>query len=214
MADASHGVTPDQLIWTKAAYIAPENYKAALARIIDAHHALPIAAVWGQGTTSSSDGQFFRSGKRGSGAGDFNAKYGVDRGFSFYTHVSGQHGPYHVTISSAATHEAPYVLDGLLPHGSGLEIDTHYTDSGGATDHVFSLCRMLGFRFSPRLRDFPDRRMASIEAPAQDPSLKPLMGAREGRRHPRTLTRDRPSGCVDEGGQRAAVGHAAQACRL
>jgi len=178
MADASHGVTPDQLIWTKAAYIAPENYKAALARIIDAHHALPIASVWGQGTTSSSDGQFFRSGKRGSGAGDFNAKYGVDPGFSFYTHVSDQHGPYHVTVISAATHEAPYVLDGLLHHGSGLEIDTHYTDTGGATDHVFALCRMLGFRFCPRLRDFPDRRMASIEAQGQYLSLKPLMGGR------------------------------------
>jgi len=178
MAEASQGVTPDQLVWTRSAYIAPDNYKAALARIIDAHHSLPIAAVWGQGTSSSSDGQFFRSGKRGSGAGDFNAKYGVDPGFSFYTHVSDQHGPYHVTVISAATHEAPYVLDGLLHHGTGLEIDTHYTDTGGATDHVFALCRMLGFRFCPRLRDFPDRRMASIAAPGQYPSLKPLMGAR------------------------------------
>lgn len=178
MAEASQGVTPDQLVWTKSAYIAPDNYKAALARIIDAHHALPIAAVWGQGATSSSDGQFFRSGKRGSGAGDFNAKYGVDPGFSFYTHVSDQHGPYHVTVISAATHEAPYVLDGLLHHGTGLEIATHYTDTGGATDHVFALCRMLGFRFCPRLRDFPDRRMTCIEAPGQYLSLKPLMGGR------------------------------------
>jgi len=178
MAEASQGVTPDQLVWTRSAYIAPDNYRAALARIIDAHHSLPIAGVWGQGTSSSSDGQFFRSGKRGSGAGDFNAKYGVDPGFSFYTHVSDQHGPYHVTVISAATHEAPYVLDGLLHHGTGLEIDTHYTDTGGATDHVFALCRMLGFRFCPRLRDFPDRRMAAIAAPGQYQSLKPLMGAR------------------------------------
>lgn len=92
MAEASQGVTPDQLVWTNSAYIAPDNCKAALARIVDAHHTPPIAGVWGQGTTSSSDGQFFRSGKRGSGAGDFNAKYGVDPGFSFYTHVSDQHG--------------------------------------------------------------------------------------------------------------------------
>lgn len=159
MAAASQGVSPDQLIWTKSAYIAPDNYKAALARIIDAHHALPIASAWGQGSTSSSDGQFFRSGKRGSGAGDFQAKYGVDPGFSFYTHVSDQHGPYHFTVISTATHEAPYVLDGLLHHGTELEIDTHYTDTGGATDHVFALCRMLGFRFSPRLRDFSFRAL-------------------------------------------------------
>jgi hypothetical protein len=70
MAAASHGVTRDQLIWIADAYIRPETYKAALARIINAHHALPIAAIWGDGTTSSSDGQFFRSAKRGDAAGD------------------------------------------------------------------------------------------------------------------------------------------------
>jgi TnpA family transposase len=149
MAEASQGVTPDQLVWTQSAYMREETYKGALAAIIDAHHALPIAAVWGQGTTSSSDGQFFRSGKRGGAAGDFNARYGVDPGFSFYTHVSDQHGPYNVTVISAATHEAPYVLDGLLHHGSSLAIDTHYTDTGGASDHIFALCRMLVFGSVP-----------------------------------------------------------------
>jgi TnpA family transposase len=112
MAAASQGVTRDQLIWTAAAYIRPETYKAALAKIINAHHALPIAAIWGDGTTSSSDGQFFRSGKRGDTAGEVNARYGVDPGLSFYTHVSDQHGPYNIKVMSATNHEAPYVLDG------------------------------------------------------------------------------------------------------
>ena len=34
MAAASHGVTRDKLIWTADAYIRPETYQAALARII------------------------------------------------------------------------------------------------------------------------------------------------------------------------------------
>jgi hypothetical protein len=88
MAAASQGVTRDQLIWTADAYIRPETYKAALARIINAHHALSIAAIWGDGSTSSSDGQFFRSAKRGDAAGEINARYGRDPGLSFYTHLS------------------------------------------------------------------------------------------------------------------------------
>ena len=32
----------------------------------------------------SSDGQFLQSGKRGQGAGEANARYGVDPGLSFY----------------------------------------------------------------------------------------------------------------------------------
>ncbi|HEY0912100.1 MAG TPA: Tn3 family transposase, partial [Bradyrhizobium sp.] len=113
MAAASHGVTRDRLIWIAGAYIRPETYKAALVRIIDAHHALPIATTWGDGSTSSSDRQFFRSAKRGDAAGEINARYGHDPGIGFYTHVSDQHGPYSARIMSATSHEAPYVLDGL-----------------------------------------------------------------------------------------------------
>lgn len=70
----------DQLVWTADAFVRDDTYRAALARIVDAHPALPISAVWGNGATSSSDGQFFHSGKR-AGAGEVNARYGVDPGF-------------------------------------------------------------------------------------------------------------------------------------
>ena len=141
-------------------------------------HRLPFSRVWGDGTTSSSDGQFFRGAKRGASGGDINARYGVDHGFSFYTHNSDQRAPYHVNVISAATHEAPYVLDGLTSHGTDLRIVEHYTDTGGATDHVFALCAMLGFRFCPRLRDFPDRRLPSIAPVAAYPFIAPLLGKR------------------------------------
>ncbi len=178
MAAASHGVTRDKLIWTADAYIRPETYKAALARIIGAHHALPIASIWGAGTTSSSDRQFFRSAKRGDAAGEVNARYGHDPGLGFYTHVSDQHGPYSVRVMSATSHEAPYVLDGLMHHGTALHIGTHYTDTGGASDHVFILCAMLGFRFCPRLRDLPDRKLACIEPATAYSDLASIMGRR------------------------------------
>ena len=45
MAQASQGVTRDQLVWTAEAFIRDDTYKAALAGIIDVHHALPISAV-------------------------------------------------------------------------------------------------------------------------------------------------------------------------
>lgn len=48
MAASSQGVTRDQLIWTRDAYIREETYRAALAILIDAHHKLPIAAAWGR----------------------------------------------------------------------------------------------------------------------------------------------------------------------
>jgi TnpA family transposase len=78
---------------------------------------------------------------------------------------------------SATSREAPYVLDGLMHHGTALRIGTHYTDTGGASDHVFILCAMLGFRFC-RLRDFPDRRLACIEPIAVYQDLQAILGRR------------------------------------
>ena len=107
-----------------------------------------------------------------------NARYGHDPGLGFYTHVSDQHGPYSVRVMSATSHEAPYVLDGLMYHGTALRIGTHYTDTGGASDHVFILCAMLGFRFCPRLRDFPDRKLAIIEPATAYKELAAILGRR------------------------------------
>ena len=110
--------------------------------------------------------------------GDINARYGVDLGLSFYTHNSDHRAPYNVNLITAATQEAPYVLDGLTSHGTDLNIREHYTDTGGATDHVFALCAMLGFRFCPRLRDFPDRRLIPIGPASTYPFMAPLLGKR------------------------------------
>ena len=178
MAAASHWCHPRQADLDRGRLHTPGNLQAALAKIIGAHHALPIASTWGDGTTSSSDRQCFRSAKRGDAAGEVNARYGHDPGLGFYTHVSDQHGPYSVRVMSATSHEAPYVLDGLLHHGTALRIGTHYTDTGGASDHVFILCAMLGFRFCPRLRDLPDRKLATIKLATAYKDLDSLIGRR------------------------------------
>ncbi|MGK9171046.1 transposase [Inquilinus limosus] len=94
----------------------------------------------------------------------------------FYTHVSDQHGSYQSVVISSTGSEAPYVLDGLMRHGTALKISEHYTDTGGASDHIFALSHMLGFRFVPWLRDLADRKLAPIGSASQYPGLKDLMG--------------------------------------
>src|SRR3546814_18398664 len=67
-------------------------------------------------------------------------------------------------IMSATAGEAPYVLDGLVLGASQLPLHEHYTDTGGATDHVFALCHLLGLRFAPRLREIADRKQLERES--------------------------------------------------
>ena len=176
MANASEGVSYAQLAWTHNWYLSPENYQAALAMIISAHHELPFARHWGAGTSSSSDGQFFRTGRSRSGAADVNAKYGAEPGVKIYSHLSDHFASFGSRIMSATAGEAPYVLDGLVLGAGNLPLHEHYTDTGGATDHVFALCHLLGFRFAPRLRDIGDRKLGSIAAPSTYKGIENLMG--------------------------------------
>ena len=176
MANASEGVSYAQLAWTHNWYLSPENYHAALGMIISAHHQLPFARHWGDGTSSSSDGQFFRSNRSRGGASEVNAKYGNEPGVKLYSQLSDHFASFGSMVISATASEAPYVLDGLVLGAGNLPLHEHYTDTGGATDHVFALFHLLGYRFAPRLRDIADRKLGSIAPPSTYKGIECLMG--------------------------------------
>jgi TnpA family transposase len=90
------------------------------------------------------------------------------------------HAHAHGTAAHDALEHAPTIAWNRCPRSleCALSIKEHYTDTGGATDHVFALCSLLGFRFCPRLRDFPDRRLIPIAHPSTYPSLQSLFGKR------------------------------------
>ena len=167
MAESCPGTSLAKLSWLVAWHIRDETYSKALAEIVNYHHGVPFAAHWGEGTTSSSDGQRYRAGGRGEATGQVNLKYGNEPGVTFYTHVSDQYAPFHTKVINAAVRDATHVLDGLLYHESDLRIEEHYTDTAGFTDHVFALCHLLGFRFAPRIRDLADKRLYVPVSPAR-----------------------------------------------
>jgi TnpA family transposase len=176
MAESSPGISLARLSWLVAWHIRDETYSKGLAEIVNHHHRNPFASRWGEGRTSSSDGQRFRAGGRGEASGQVNPKYGNEPGVTFYTHISDQYAPFHTKVINAAVRDATHVLDGLLYHESDLRIEEHYTDTGGFTDHVFGLCHLLGFRFAPRIRDLADKKLYVPGKPNQWCALTPLIG--------------------------------------
>jgi TnpA family transposase len=79
-------------------------------------------------------------------------------------------------VIAATANEAPHVLDGLLYHQSSLVINEHYTDTGGFSDHVFAMCRLLGFRFAPRIRDLKEKRLYLLPGMTVPPEFASLVG--------------------------------------
>lgn len=175
-AESSRGLTLSPLRWTTEWYVRDETYLGALATIVNCHTAYPMArSIWGDGNVSSSDGQFFRAGGRREGRADYNGRYGTDPGVLFYTHVTDHYTSFHTKVIVANAEEAAYVFDGLLDHESELIIREYATDTVGAVDHVFGLCHLLGFRFTPRIRDLNERRLYSLAALPPWPTLRPLV---------------------------------------
>ena len=176
MAESCPGTTYARLSWLQAWHIRDETYSTALGELVNAQFRNTFAANWGDGTTSSSDGQNFRTGSKAESTGHINPKYGSSPGRTFYTHISDQYAPFSAKVVNVGVRDSTYVLDGLLYHESDLRIEEHYTDTAGFTDHVFGLMHLLGFRFAPRIRDLGDTKLYIPKSDTNYDALKPMIG--------------------------------------
>lgn len=177
MAESCPGTTYTKLAWLQAWHIHDETYNAALANLVNAQFQQPFACHWGDGTTSSSDGQNFRVGSKAQTTGHINPKYGSEPGRTFYTHISDQYAPFSTKVVNVGVRDSTYVLDGLLYHESDLRIEEHYTDTAGFTDHVFGLMPFVGFRFAPRIRDLGETKLFIPHGEATYDGLKPMISS-------------------------------------
>jgi len=178
MADATNTHTFWELIRIGRWYVEGEAYDRALAMVIEAQAALPMTRFWGVGTSASSDGQFFAATEQGEAMNLVNAKYGNAPGLKAYSHVSDQYAPFATQVIPATASEAPYILDGLLMNDAGRHIREQFADTGGFTDHVFAACAILGYRFAPRIRDLPSKRLYAFNPSAAPAHLRALIGGK------------------------------------
>ena len=116
MAEACNITSYRHLAWTAGWHLREETYRQALARLVSAQHRQPLAAAFGTGTVSSSDGQLFLTAGRGEAVGGINARFGRDPAISIYTHLSDRFAPFAVQLMPATASEAVHVIDGLLFH--------------------------------------------------------------------------------------------------
>lgn len=178
MAEATSSHDYFQLSRLSRWHIESDAINRALAMVIAAQSELPMARYWGSGITASSDGQFFPTTRHGEAMNLINAKYGSEPGLKAYTHVSDQFGPFATQNIPATVNEAPYILDGLLMNEVGRKIKEQYADTGGFTDHVFAVTALLSYRFIPRIRDLPSKRLYLFDPTTAPKELRGLIGGK------------------------------------
>jgi TnpA family transposase len=172
MAVNNPGLNFDVMDEVKASYVREETLAKATATLVNFQLQQPLAETWGQGESSSSDARVYGVPVRALNA-TFNPKYfaAAGRGISVYTHIADTWMPFYTQIITCNVRQAPYVLDGLLYHGTQLQPREHYTDTHGYTDLIFGVTHLLGVRFAPRIKDLPEQRLWRLPDDEAYPNL-------------------------------------------
>lgn len=158
------GINADTLDHYTQWYLREDSLKAANRAIINAHHRHPLAAIWGGGTLSSSDGM--RLPMQGDSITARRlSRYFVDEGVTAYLHVSDQHTTYGTQIIVSTERDATFTLDEILGNTTELAIAEHTTDSHGQTLATFALFDLVGLRLSPRIAQLTNKRLWRPHAP-------------------------------------------------
>ena len=157
------GLTYRKMAWYSTWYLREETLKSAFSELVNFHSHLPLAALWGGGTLSSSDGQRFPVAVKTRNAVSIPRYFGYGRGLTYYTWTSDQYSQYGTKVVSSTIRDATYVLDEILDNETELTILEHTTDTAGYTDLVFGLFDLLGMQFSPRLADLAAKTLYSVD---------------------------------------------------
>jgi len=152
MAQSVEGITADMLQEMSQWCLRADTLHAANAILVHYHHQLPLSAVWGDGTVSSSDGPRFGLQASSLPGSLYPRYYGYyDRAVTVSTHIADQQSVLHTQVIACSVREALYVLDGLLENHTILRPKEHFVDQHGFTDQLFGLCHLLGYSLMPRL---------------------------------------------------------------
>ncbi|MGB1257894.1 MAG: Tn3 family transposase [Thiolinea sp.] len=183
MAQIIEGVSYHRLKQISDWQLHEDNQRSALAVIVNAIGQLDVSQAWGDGTTSSSDGQRFALRRKvlsQSYSHTFN-----DFAIEFYSFVADNYAPFFSLPHECSDRDAPFVLDGLLYNESDLEIEEHYTDTHGFTDINFTAFAMVNKRFIPRIKGLHKYAIFRIDTERDYGALTSLVNKKD-----RTLNLD------------------------
>ena len=155
-----------RLNWVKKNYVHADTISRANVKLVEYHSSLAITRRWGGGEVASADGIRFVVAVKTIHAGANPKYFGAKRGITYYTLVSDQFTQLHGQVIPGTIRDSLYILGALLEQPTTLKPKEVMTDTGAYSDVIFGLFSLLGFRFSPRLKDAGGSRYWRIDRDA------------------------------------------------
>ena len=161
MAAATRATYSD-LQWASSWHLREATVRRAFSVVADFQHRQTLCELWGGTGLSSSDGQRFPVAHRTNVALAQPKYFDVGKGVSIYTALDDRYAQFDAKMIPATAREAAYVLDALVDNETDIALFEHTTDTHGYTDLVFALFELLGYRFSPRLKNIGKWRLYGV----------------------------------------------------
>ncbi|MBJ7600459.1 Tn3 family transposase [Candidatus Nephthysia bennettiae] len=167
-------LTRDRLSHVDQSYVRSETIAAANTRLLGAQAGIGLASAWGGGLVASVDGLRFVVPVATINAGPNPRYFGVRRGVTWLNAVNDRYSGLGAVVVPGTVRDSLYLLDTLLSVDAEYRPEVVVTDTAGYSDMVFGLFRLLGYQFSPRLRDLSDTRFWRIDRGADYGPLNAL----------------------------------------
>jgi len=94
-----------------------------------------------------------------------------------YWHVDRKAACIYSQLKTCSSSEVAAMIEGVLRHGTAMEVDRQYVDSHGQSAVAFAFCHLLGFQLLPRLKAIHKQRLYRPEAghPEAYPNLQSVL---------------------------------------
>ena len=162
IAAGPHKVSYKELLYIRQRFIHKTALQDATRRIADATYCIRKADIWGgSGTSCASDSTQLASWDQNLMT-EWHQRYG-GRGVMIYWHVDKRATCIHSQLKQVSSSEVAAMIEGVLHHGTGLDIDRQFVDTHGQSIVGFAFCYLLGFDLMPRLKGIASQKLARAD---------------------------------------------------
>jgi TnpA family transposase len=151
-------VSYKELLHTRRRYIDKESLREATRRVANATLAVRRTDVWGEGTSACASDSKQVAAYDQNLMTEWHVRYG-GRGVMIYWHVEKKAVCVYSQLKRCSSSEVAAMIEGVLHHGTELEIDRQYVDSHGQSEVAFAFCHLLNFSLLPRLKAIASQRL-------------------------------------------------------
>lgn len=155
---STNNITLEDLKYIKRKYINQEDLREAITKIVNAIFKIRNPDIWGESTTAcAADSRKFTSWDQNLMT-EWHARY-KGAGVMIYWHVTNQSICIHSQLKTCSSSEVASMLQGVLSHGTDIEIESQYVDSHGKSELGFALTYLLGFDLLPRYAEISSQKI-------------------------------------------------------